>query len=81
MGDEAKSGTHLAAAILALTFFFWSIPPFRVQFTLNSILNGGVLQKKKVNTCFAAPFVSLSAKIVIELEFLVIMSLLTGINV
>ena len=66
MGDEAKSRTHLAAANQVLTFFFfsfWSSSSFWLQFSLNSAHNGGVLQKniKKVNTRFAAPFMSLSA--------------------
>ena len=47
MGGKAKSGVGLAAAIQVLTFFFWSTPPIRVQFTLNSTHNEGVLQKRK----------------------------------
>ena len=82
MGGKAKSGTHLAAAIQVLPFF--------LEHTTNSGAiylkfhpQRGVLQKrkKKINTCFPAPFVSLSAQIVIELEFLVILPLLTGTNV
>ena len=80
MGDEAESGAHLAVAIQVLTFFFWRTPPFRTHFTLNST-HDGVSSKKKVNTCFAAPFVSLTAQIVIEPEFRVVMPLLTGTNV
>ena len=48
MGGVAKSGTHLAAANQATTFFFfWNSSSFRGQFSLNSAHIGSALQKKK----------------------------------
>ena len=80
MGDEAKSGTHLAVAIQVLTFFLEDTTiPGAITFKFHP--QWGCPSKKKVITCFAAAFVSLSAQIVIELEFCVIIPLLTGTNV
>ena len=71
MGGEAKSGVHLAVAIQVLTFYFWRTPPFWAQFTLNSTHNEES-SKKKGQHCFAAPFVSPTAQIVIEPGFRVV---------
>ena len=80
MADDTKSGTHLAEAKKVLTFFF------EHPATLGAIYSEFhphwvVLHKKKVNTCFAAAFVSISAQIIMELEFLVMMPLFTRTNI
>ena len=80
MGDEEKFGTHLAAVIQVLTFSFGAHHHFECNlFEIPTTM--GVSSKKKVNTYFAAPFVSLSAQTVIKLEFHVIIPLLTGTKV
>ena len=71
-----------------LTFFFGSTPPFRVQFTLVPLhINkfhsqwGCPPKKKSSSPALVHLFVSLLARIVIELEFVDILPLLTGTNV
>ena len=81
MGDEAKSGTHLAEANQVLTFSFLELIIISGAIYLKFHPQRGCPQKKKVYTCFAAPFMSFSAQIVIKLEFLAIMLLLTGTHV
>ena len=88
MGDGASPDTLRRGIIGVDLYFFWSTPAFQVEFTLVLLhINKfhsklGVLQKKRPSSIlFAAPFVSYPAQVVIELEFVVILPLLTGTNV
>ena len=81
MVDDAKSGTHIAEAKIGADLFFGAHCQFECNSPKIPPTMGLSSRKRKVITCFAAPFVSLSAQIVNELEFYEIMPLLTGTNV